>query len=63
MPPKRNPMNLNPLQLKTLTLVQALALLPDAKPGEEDGSVLLTEHTCHFGGGENGVSSFFHPEK
>ena len=25
MPPKRNPLNLNPLQLKTLTLLQALA--------------------------------------
>jgi hypothetical protein len=36
---KRNPLNLNPLQLKTLTLLQALALLPDAKPGEAEGSV------------------------
>jgi hypothetical protein len=52
MPEKKNPLNLNPLQLKTLTLVQALALLPDAKPGEEDGSVLLTSlpdpHGDHF---------------
>jgi hypothetical protein len=49
---KRNPLNLNPLQLKTLTLLQALALLPDAKPGEEDGSVTLTSlpdpHGDHF---------------
>ena len=29
MPPKRNPLGLNPLQLKTLTLLQALARLPD----------------------------------
>jgi len=49
---KRNPLNLNPLQLKTLTLLQALALLPDAKPGENEGSVLLTTlpdpHGDHF---------------
>src|SRR5580700_4860780 len=52
MPEKKNPLNLNPLQLKTLTLLQALALLPDAKPGEEEGSVLLTSlpdpHGDHF---------------
>ena len=52
MPPKRNPLNLNPLQLKTLTLLQALALLPDAGSGEEDGSVLLKSlpdpHGDHF---------------
>src|SRR5271155_1243711 len=52
MPAKRNPLNLNPLQLKTLTLLQALALLPDAKPGEPAGSVLLTTlpdpHGDHF---------------
>src|ERR1700724_1558102 len=52
MPPKRNPLNLNPLQLKTLTLLQALALLPDASPGEDEGSVLLTSlpdpHGDHF---------------
>ena len=27
MPPKKNPLNLNPLQLKTLTLMQYLATL------------------------------------
>ena len=52
MPPKHNPLGLNPLQLKTLTLLQALAVLPDSKPGEEDGSVLLTSlpdpHGDHF---------------
>jgi hypothetical protein len=49
---KRNPLNLNPLQLKTLTLLQALAVLPDAKPGEAEGSVTLTSlpdpHGDHF---------------
>jgi hypothetical protein len=36
MASKRNPLNLNPLQLKTLTLLQALARLPDRsrKEGE-----------------------------
>lgn len=52
MPPKRNPLGLNPLQLKTLTLLQALALLPDSKPGEDAGSVVLTSlpdpHGDHF---------------
>ena len=52
MPPKRNPLNLNPLQLKTLTLLQALALLPDASPGEDEGSTLLKSlpdpHGDHF---------------
>ena len=52
MPEKRNPLNLNPLQLKTLTLLQALAMLPDAKPGEAEDSVRLTSlpdpHGDHF---------------
>jgi hypothetical protein len=60
MPPKRNPLNLNSLQLKTLTLLQALAALPDAKPGDEDGSVLLTSlpdaHGDHFHLGDAVVS-------
>ena len=42
MPPKRNPLNLNPLQLKTLTLLQALARLPGhARPPGEDGAILV----------------------
>ena len=52
MQTKRNPLNLNPLQLKTLTLLQALALLPDASPGEDEGSTLLKSlpdpHGDHF---------------
>jgi len=52
MPAKRNPLNLNPLQLKTLTLLQALAALPDAQRGELEGSVTLTSlpdpHGDHF---------------
>jgi LmbE family N-acetylglucosaminyl deacetylase len=53
VPPKRNPLNLNPLQLKTLTLLQAVGRLPEcSRPGEEPGSILLTAlphpHGDHF---------------
>ena len=53
MPPKRNPPNLNALQLKTLTLLQALAALSDySRPGEEPGSVVVAglpqPHGDHF---------------
>lgn len=42
MPPKRNPLNLNPLQLRTLTLLQALARIPGhARPAGDDGSLLV----------------------
>ena len=57
MPPKRNPLGLNALQLKTLTLLQELARLADySQPEEEDGSVALTRlphpHGNHFHIGE-----------
>jgi len=53
MPPKKNPLNLNPLQLKTLTLLQALAQLPDhSQPAEIEGAVLVGNlpppHGDHF---------------
>lgn len=53
MAPKRNPLNLNPLQLKTLTLLQALARLPGHhRPVGEDGAVLVeglpAPHGDHF---------------
>ena len=57
MPPKRNPLNLNPLQLKTLTLLQELARVagkPAAK-GEEEGlaiTQLPDPHGDHFHLGE-----------
>jgi len=52
-PKKKNPLNLNPLQLKTLTLFQALAKLPDhAQAGAEPGTVrvgnLPQPHGDHF---------------
>ena len=42
MAPKRNSLNLNPLQLRTLTLLQALARIPGhARPAGDDGSLLV----------------------
>ena len=62
MPPKKNPLNLNPLQLKTLTLLQALSQLPDhAKPGAEPGSILVGNiphpHGDHFHMGNAAVAA------
>ena len=51
MPPKRNPLNLNPLQLRTLTLLQALARLPDHSRPEGEGvriDNLPHPHGDHF---------------
>ncbi|HUZ73341.1 MAG TPA: hypothetical protein VMU87_10155 [Stellaceae bacterium] len=62
MPPKRNPLNLNPLQLRTLALLQALARLPDhASPAGEDGAIRVENlphpHGDHFHLGEAAVLS------
>jgi len=53
MPPKTNPLKLNPLQLKTLTLFQELARYPElATPVGEDGDLFLSQlpqpHGNHF---------------
>ena len=63
MPPKRNSLNLNPLQLKTLTLLQELARIA-GKPAAEDtepGSLAITEfphaHGDHFHLGKSVVAS------
>jgi hypothetical protein len=53
MSPKKNPLNLNPLQLKTLTLFQELARSDQhAQAAEEPGAVVLTNlprpHGDHF---------------
>lgn len=50
---KKNPLKLNALQLKTLTLLQQLARSPDhAQPGDEDGSIFVSNfpaaHGDHF---------------
>ena len=52
MPSKRNPLNLNRLQLKTLTLLQELARLGEySRPGEEPGTIVIRPpepHGDHF---------------
>ena len=62
MPAKRNSLNLNPLQLKTLTLLQALAAIEGhVIRKEEDGSVLVAgipaPHGDHFHLGDATVAS------
>jgi hypothetical protein len=63
MPPKKNPLCLNALQLKTLTLFQATAALDDhAEPAaDEPGAVLITTlprpHGDHFHLGDAVVAS------
>jgi len=52
MPPKANPAKLNPLQLKTLTLLQAIARIPGAASAGANGEVVITQfpaaHGDHF---------------
>ena len=62
MPAKRNPLNLNPLQLKTLTLLQELArLVGKPAPEDEPGGLAITElphpHGDHFHLGEAMVAA------
>ncbi|MEQ8369845.1 MAG: hypothetical protein RIE31_00950 [Alphaproteobacteria bacterium] len=62
MAPRTNPLKLNPLQLRTLTLFQAVAQLPDAtRPGSAEGSVRLLHlphaHGDHFHLGDAVVSA------
>ena len=61
MAPKRNPLKLNKLQLKTLTLLQELAHLPDmATPNAATSEVTITgfppPHGNHFHMGQYVVS-------
>src|SRR5215469_5002677 len=61
MATKSNPLKLNPLQLRTLTLLQALAALPDAgEPGPGEGEVTVSAfprpHAGHFHLGDAVVS-------
>ncbi len=52
MPPKHNPQKLNTLQLKTLTLLQAIARIPGAAAQTPDGEVVISQfpnaHGDHF---------------
>ena len=59
--PKKNPLNLNALQLKTLTLMQALARLEGhGSPANEPGHILVSglphAHGDHFHVGDAVVS-------
>ncbi|HTQ12891.1 MAG TPA: hypothetical protein VMH86_03370 [Rhizomicrobium sp.] len=61
MPPRSNPLKLNPLQLRTLTLLQAIARLPDAAsagpgPGEVTIEQFPAAHGDHFHLGDAVVS-------
>lgn len=52
MPPKNNPLKLNPLQLRTLTLLQAIARIPGAAQPTGDGAMRIAQfpnaHGDHF---------------
>ncbi len=56
-----NPAKLNPLQLRTLTLLQVIAQIPGAAAREDDGHVNITQfphaHGDHFHLGDFTVAS------
>ena len=62
MAPKRNPLKLNTLQLKTLTILQQLARYPESSTtNEETGEVMITNlpnpHGNHFHCGDAVVAA------
>ncbi len=52
MPPRNNPLKLNALQLKTLTLLQAIARIPGAAARNANGEAAISQfpnpHGDHF---------------
>ncbi|MBV9992834.1 MAG: hypothetical protein JOZ72_16260 [Alphaproteobacteria bacterium] len=52
MPPRNNPLKLNPLQLRTLTLLQAIARIPGAAAMNDRGEASISQfpsaHGDHF---------------
>src|SRR5438132_7812636 len=52
MPPRNNPLKLNPLQLRTLTLLQAIARIPGAASRNAHGEAAISQfpnaHGDHF---------------
>jgi hypothetical protein len=56
VPPRQNPLKLNPLQLRTLTLLQAMARIPGAAASGTNGEVIIAKfppaHGDHFHLGE-----------
>jgi hypothetical protein len=62
MAPRKNPLKLNALQLKTLTILQQLARFPETSTtNEESGEVMITNlpnaHGNHFHCGDAVVAS------
>ena len=61
MPPKANPSKLNPLQLRTLTLLQAIAQVPGASNPTSEGDTAISQfphaHGDHFHIGDASVSA------
>lgn len=62
MPPRKNPLKLNALQLRTLTLLQVLARLAEhGRPAEDPGAVIVDNlphpHGDHFHVGDAVVMS------
>ncbi len=61
MLPKHNPAKLNPLQLRTLTLLQAIARIPGASNKLPGGDIVITQfphaHGDHFHLGNATVAS------
>jgi hypothetical protein len=61
MSPKSNPSKLNPLQLRTLTLLQAIARIPGASSPTPEGDTAITQfphaHGDHFHLGEATVAA------
>src|SRR5258706_12376502 len=60
-PTKRNPLNLNPLELRTLTLLQVIAGIPGAASQSPNGEVVISQfpsaHGDHFHLADATVSS------
>ena len=49
MPSKRNPFKLNPLQMRTLTLLQGLAVMPGMAVKSPDGEITITRFPASHG--------------
>ena len=60
MAPRQNPLKLNPLQLRTLTLLQAIARIPGAAGQTANGELVIAQfpqaHGDHFHLGDAMVS-------
>jgi len=61
MPSKANPAKLNPLQLRTLTLLQAIAQIPGASNPTAEGDTAISQfplvHVDHFHLGDATVAA------